>query len=69
MKKKHDTVWIRDRGEDGVGVGVNTVILTDTFQSIGLTRVWFQKKTMILCPCESEGHEVFVVTSVNTTLY
>ena len=44
--------------------GVNTTLLSDTLQSIGLTesdvtrgKVWLQKKPMDLCVYEREDHE------------
>ncbi len=55
--------------------GVNTTLLSDTLQSIGLTecvtvraKVWLRKKPMDLCGCESEEHEHVVGDGVNTTL-
>ena len=60
--------------EDGVGVGVNTTLSSDTLQSIGLgecdTRVkgWFRKKPMNPCACESVEDDHGVGGGVNTTL-
>ena len=55
--------------------GVDTTLLSDTLQSIGLaesadgrSKVWLGKKPMDLCACENEEHEYGVGAGANTTL-
>ena len=55
-----------------VGTGVNSTLLSDTLQSIGLgessptrSKVCFRKKPMDLCVYESEEHEHGVGDGVN----
>ena len=58
-----------------MGDGVNSTLMSDTLQSIGLAesaavlvKVWLRKKAMDLCACEREGHEHGVGVGVNSTL-
>ena len=68
-------VYESEEHEHGVGGGVNTTLLSDTLQSVGLSeyvessKVWFRKKTIMdLCVVESEESEDGVGAGVNVVV-
>ena len=62
--ERNQRTWDSEDREDGVGVGVNPTMLSETLAVIRLTEsvaraFRLRNKTMHLCPCESEERDTW----------